>query len=99
MSLRDNDSRHQHHFRDVSRLTPYFRSRDKQRRICPRCHEVPLEVWPTLNPNVGIDRCPKCRYFQAIVAPKQAQVPNNWTPPTTEGCKIIPFERIRKSKS
>lgn len=94
MPLWHNSPMRQH--RDVSRLTPYFRSRDKQKRICPQCRQAPLQVWPTLNPNAGIDRCPTCRYFQCVVAPKQAQVPHDWTPPTPHGCRIIAFQEIAR---
>ena len=82
-------------FHSVEDMTPYFRSRNKQKRICPECHQAALEVKPTLNPNVGIDNCPKCRYFMTIMAPEAARVPDDWRPTHNSSCRIIPFQGIR----
>ena len=86
-------------FRTVEDMTPYFRSRHKQKRICPECHQAALEVEPTLNPNYGVDHCPKCHYFMTIEAPDSAKVPDDWTRPDSKRCRIIRFSdivRVRK---
>lgn len=69
-------------------MIPYFRSRAKQKRICPECHKAALNVRPTaLNPNGAFDYCPECHYFQVIIAPEEAQVPIGWQ--RERSCKII----------
>ena len=82
-------------FHSVEDMTPYFQSRAKQKRICPDCHRAALEVRPTLSPNGGVDRCPECGYLQTIVAPKSAQVPEDWMPPKKR-CRIIDFGSIAR---
>ena len=78
----------------VEDMIPYFRSRAKQKRICPKCHEAALTVEPTaLNPNRAFDCCPKCHYSHIVTAPQAAQVPYDWVPPHRRTCKIIPFPR------
>ena len=63
----------------VEDMIPYFRSRAKRKRICPECHKAALAVRPTaLNPNGAFDYCPKCHYFQLIIAPEEVQVPLDW---------------------
>ena len=81
-------------FFTVEDMTPYFRSRHAQKRICPECHKAALEVRPTLSPNGGIDHCPNCGYFQVVVAPEAAKVPEDWVRPRGGGCKIIRFSDI-----
>jgi hypothetical protein len=80
----------------VEDMTPYFRSRHKQKRICPECHRAALEVKPTLNPNYGVDHCPKCHYFMTIEAPDVAKVPDDWARTRNEKCKIIKFSDSMK---
>lgn len=67
-------------------LSPYFESRKNQKRICPKCHSAALTVEPTLNINAAIDTCPECGYFQTVIAPGVAQVPDDWV---QKGCHII----------
>jgi len=81
----------EHRYRTVEDMTPYFRSRHKQKRICPECHQAALFVKPTPSPNVGIDKCPNCRYLQVVEAPAGARVPDDWTRPRDTGCRIIRF--------
>jgi len=93
-------------YRTVDDMTPYFRSRNKRKRICPECHAGLLFVKPTLNPNAGVDKCPHCRYFQVVEAPAGARVPEGWTRDGSEkpgglgrgvqrdGCMIIRFSDI-----
>ena len=83
-------------FFTVEDMTPYFRSRHAQKRICPECHQAALEVEPTLSPNFGVDHCPKCHYFMTIEAPDAAKVPEDWARPRDGGCKIIRFEDIAR---
>lgn len=59
-------------------LSPYFESRKNQKRICPKCHSAALTVRETLNPNAAMDKCPKCGYFETILAPEAACVPDDW---------------------
>ena len=82
-------------FHSVADMTPYFRGRARQKRICPDCHKAALEVEPTLSPNVGIDRCPACGYSWTVVAPEKARVPEDWSPPKKR-CRIIDFEDVRR---
>lgn len=94
-------------YHTVDDMTPYFRSRAKQKRICPECHKGLLFVKPTLNPNAGIDKCPNCGYFQVVEAPAGARVPQSWTREHDEkpmgfrrgakraGCKIIRFSDLQ----
>lgn len=82
-------------FRTVEDMTPYFQSRHRQKRICPECHSAALEVRPTLSPNAGVDRCPRCHYFQVAIAPEAAQVPEDWEPPRRSACRIISFADVR----
>ena len=90
---RDPESR----FRTVDDMTPYFRSLARQKRICPKCHQAALTVEPTLNPNIGADRCPKCRYFMAVCAPEAAMVPNDWVRPRKRECQIVRFADISRN--
>lgn len=72
----------------VEDMIPYFRSRAKQKRVCPECHKAALTVRPTaLNPNAGFDYCPECHYFQVIIAPENVQVPLDWQ--RKKPCKIV----------
>ena len=86
----------QSRFHSVEDMTPYFQSRAKRKRVCPGCHKSALEVKPTLNPNAGVDHCPECGYFQTIIAPKAAQVPEDWKPPKRR-CRIIEFSTIARN--
>lgn len=82
-------------FFTVEDMTPYFRSRAKQKRICPECHKAALEVRPTLSPNGGVDHCPECGYFQVVVAPENAKAPEDRTRPREGKCRIISFSEAK----
>ena len=46
---------------------PYFVNMASHRRMCPFCHST--TVWSgTLDPDVAMESCPKCGWFQTRVA-------------------------------
>ena len=62
----------------MSRLSPYFQSLAKQKRVCPDCLKGVLTIEPSLDPNGAYEKCAKCGYIRSITAPKSAWV--DWEP-------------------
>ena len=60
------------------RLSPYFKSLAKSKRVCPDCLAATLVIEPSLDPNGAYEKCPKCGYIRSITAPKSAWV--DWEP-------------------
>lgn len=68
----------------MPQLSPYFASLAKQKRICPDCLKATLRLEPTpLDINTAVWVCDRCGWFQAVTAPKSAQVKPK--------AKVIPF--------
>lgn len=55
-------------------LNAYFRSLAKQKRICPDCLRGTLRVEPTPipQPDMAVEVCDRCGYFQLLEAPAGA---------------------------
>lgn len=58
-------------------LSPYFESLAKRRRVCPGCLRGTLRVEPTPipQPDMAVEVCDRCGYFQLLEAPRGAAQP------------------------
>ncbi len=73
-----------------TKLSPYFRSLKRQKRVCPECKKALLTIEPSLNINGAYEVCTKCNYIQSLTAPKEFWI-NEQSDETNKPADIIPF--------